>query len=268
MLRMATVPVRLESRNSTKYPPGPSFFGRILSGRAFRQNAADYMEECSRTYGDLVHYRAASYHIYQINHPDLIADYFLKDASKHHRGIVMQRAKTVLGEGLLTSEEPLHMRQRRLAQPAFHRKRIAAYGEVIGSYADKMTRRWQTGTVVDLHSQMLELALVIVGKCLFDVDVQADVKKVEAAVDAFMSFLPLAVLPFSHQIQKLPLPTMRRIRKGQSELDELIYKMIRERRASPGDRGDLLSMLLESGRHRRRRRERKRRHHDRPASAR
>ena len=230
---MATVPVRLTSGPSAKFPPGPSFFGRILSGRAFRQNAADYMEECAQKYGDLVHYRAASYHIYQINHPDLIADYFLKDAGKHHRGIVMQRAKSVLGDGLLTSEEPLHMRQRRLAQPAFHRKRIAAYGEVIGSYADKMTRRWQSGTVMDLHSQMLELALVIVGKCLFDVDVQADVKRVEAAVNAFMSFLPLAVLPFSEQIQKLPLPTMVRIRKGQKELDKLIYRMIAERRAAP-----------------------------------
>ena len=243
---MATVPVRLTTGPSRKFPPGPSFFGRILSGRAFRQNAAAYMEECAHKYGDLVHYRAAAYHIYQLNHPDLVSDFLLKDANKHHRGIVMQRAKAVLGEGLLTSEEPVHMRQRRLAQPAFHRTRIAAYGEVIGSYADKMTRRWQSGTVVDLHAEMLELALVIVGKCLFDVDVQADVKKVEAAVNAFMSFLPLAVLPFSEQIQRMPIPAMKRIRKGQSELDDLIYRMIRERRANPGDRGDLLSMLLES----------------------
>ena len=244
--RMATVPIRLTAGPSPKFPPGPSFFGRLLSGRAFRQNAADYMEECAHKYGDLVHYRAASYHIYQINHPDLVSDFLLKDAAKHYRGIVMQRAKTVLGEGLLTSEEPMHMRQRRLAQPAFHRARIAAYGEVIGSYADRMTRRWQSGTVIDLHAEMLELALVIVGKCLFDVDVKDDVKKVEAAVNAFMTFMPLAVLPFSEQIQKLPLPQMLRIRKGQAELDELIYRMIRERRAAPGDRGDLLSMLLES----------------------
>jgi cytochrome P450 len=243
---MATVPVRLESGSSKKYPPGPTFLGRLITGRVFRQNASGYMQDCAEEYGDLVHYMAATRHIYQINHPDLIADYFLKDASRHHRGVVMQRARTVLGDGLLTSEEPLHMRQRRLAQPAFHRKRIAAYGEVIGNYSEAMTQRWQSGSVVDLHAEMLELALVIVGKCLFDVDVQADVKRVEAAVNAFMSFLPLALLPFSEQIQKWPIPVMRRIRKGQAELDGLIYKMIRERRAEPGDRGDLLSMLLES----------------------
>ena len=248
---MASVPVRLEPAQSSsskvrKYPPGPTLIGRILNGRIFRQNAIEYMQACREEYGDLVHYMAATRHVYQLNHPDLIADYFLKDATKHHRGIVMQRAKTVLGEGLLTSEEPLHMRQRRLAQPAFHRKRIAAYGEVIGSYAERMTGSWQSGMTIDLHGQMLELALLIVGKCLFDVDVQADVKKVETAVNAFMSFLPLALLPFSEQLQKWPLPVMRRIRAGQAELDALIYRMIRERRASPGDRGDLLSMLLES----------------------
>lgn len=243
---MATIPLRLKSAKTTKYPPGPTFLGRLLSGRLFRANAADYMQECADDYGDLVHYMAGNRHVYQINHPDLISDYFLKDAPKHHRGIVMQRAKTVLGEGLLTSEEPLHMRQRRLAQPAFLRKRIAAYGEVIGSYSASMTDRWHSGEVIDLHAEMLELALVIVGKCLFDVDVQSDVKKVESAVNAFMSFLPLALLPFSDQIQKWPIPIMRRIRKGQAELDALIYKMIRERRADPGDRGDLLSMLLES----------------------
>ena len=243
---MATVPLRLQPGRTQEYPPGPSFLGRLFSGRIFRESASDYMQACAREYGDLVHYRAADRHIYQLNHPDLIADYFLKDASRHHRGVVMQRARTVLGHGLLTSEEPLHMRQRRLAQPAFHRKRIAAYGEVIGSYASHMTRQWTSGTEVDLHAEMLELALMIFGKCLFYVDVRSDVKKVEAAVNAFMGFLPLALLPFSEQIQRLPLPTMRRIRHGQAQLDQLIYKMIHERRHAPGDRGDLLSMLMES----------------------
>jgi len=72
------------------------------------------------------------------------------------------------------------------------------------------------------------------------------VKKVSAAVDAFMGFLPLAILPFSEQIQRLPLPAMKRIRKGQADLDAMIYGMIAERRRAPGDRGDLLSMLLEA----------------------
>ena len=61
-----------------------------------------------------------------------------------------------------------------------------------------------------------------------------------------MGFLPIALLPFSTLIQRMPLRTMKRIRKGEADLDAIIYAMIRERRASPGDRGDLLSMLIES----------------------
>ena len=114
---------------------GLRFLSRLLSGRMFRQNAIESMSESARLYGDLVHYTIFGRHIYQLNHPELVEDFLLKDANKHHRGIVMQRAKVVLGEGLLTSEEPLHMRQRRLAQPAFLRQRIAAYGEVIGQNA-------------------------------------------------------------------------------------------------------------------------------------
>ena len=158
----------------------------------------------------------------------------------------MKRAKAVLGEGLLTSEEPLHMRQRRLAQPAFHRNRIAAYAETIGQQSLAMTARWQPNSTLDLREEMLAIALRIVGKCLFDLNVESDaeVKKISAAVDAFMSFLPLAFLPFSDHIMKLPLPTMRRIRKGSAELDAMIYGMIEDRRHDPADRGDLLSMLM------------------------
>ncbi|MDQ2834808.1 MAG: cytochrome P450 [Acidobacteriota bacterium] len=245
---MTEVSLDIRAGRSEKYPAGPPFLPRLLSGRMFRQNATEGMTSSARLYGDLVHYKVFGREIYQLNHPELVEDFFLKDAGKHHRGVVMQRAKLVLGEGLLTSEEPFHMRQRRLAQPAFLRQRIAAYGEVIGDNVLGVSQKWRSGEVMDLHEEMLELALRIVGKCLFDLDVQSrdEVKKISAAVDAFMGFLPLALLPFSKQIQRLPLPAMKRIRKGQIELDGMIYGMIEERRRSPGDRGDLLSMLLEA----------------------
>jgi cytochrome P450 len=245
---MTAVSLDIRVGRQGRYPSGPSSLRRLFSGRMFRQNAIESMGESARLYGDLVHYTIFGRHIYQLNHPELIEDLLVKDANKHHRGIVMQRAKIVLGEGLLTSEQPLHMRQRRLAQPAFLRQRIAAYGEVIGKNAVEISQGWRSGLVRDVHEDMLELALRIVGKCLFDLDVQSqqEVKKVSAAVDAFMEFLPLAILPFSEQIQRLPLPAMRRIRKGQADLDAIIYGMIGERRRSPGDRGDLLSMLLEA----------------------
>ena len=225
-------------------PDGPALLPRLLRGLPFRQNAAAFLKENAEKYGDLVYFETFGIKALQFNHPDLIYDLFVRDAHRHHRGLVMQRSRMVLGNGLLTSEEPLHMRQRRLAQPAFHRQRIAAYGETITHYTRMMTNAWVSGTVVDVHKEMLLLALRIVGKTLFDTEVEGEVHRIAAAVDSFMGFLPLAFLPFPELIQRLPLPAMRRIREGRAGLDELIYRMIRERRAEPGDRGDLLSMLL------------------------
>jgi cytochrome P450 len=232
------------TRPGARYPDGPRFARRLISGDLFRQSAADFMLNTARRFGDLNHYTGFGRHIFQFNHPELIEDLLLRDAGRHHRGLVMQRAKLVLGQGLLTSEAPLHLRQRRLAQPAFHRQRIAAYGQTIATYAAEMSTRWESGTVMDLHPEMLLLALRIVGKTLFDTNVETEVQQIAEAVDSFMGFLPLAFLPFPEVILNLPLPAMKRIRHGQAYLDGLIYRMIAERRKDPRDRGDLLSMLL------------------------
>ena len=232
------------TRPGARYPDGPRFARRLISGDVFRQSAADFMLNTARRFGDLNHYTGFGRHIFQFNHPELIEDLLLRDAGRHHRGLVMQRAKLVLGQGLLTSEAPLHLRQRRLAQPAFHRQRIAAYGQTIATYAEEMSTRWKSGTVLDLHPEMLLLALRIVGRTLFDTNVETEVQQIAEAVDSFMGFLPLAFLPFPEVILNLPLPAMKRIRQGQAYLDRLIYRMIAERRKDPRDRGDLLSMLL------------------------
>jgi cytochrome P450 len=225
-------------------PPGPAFWPRLLKGGPFREDAASFMKSNAEQFGDLVSFQTLGVRVLQFNHPELIHELLVRDAPHHNRGLVMQRSKMVLGNGLLTSEEPLHMRQRRLAQPAFHRQRVGAYGAVISHSTQRMTESWQSGSVLDLHAEMLLLALRIVGKTLFDTEVEGEVHKIAAAVDSFMGFLPLAFLPFPWLVQRLPLPAMRRIHRGRIELDELIYRMIAERRADNRDRGDLLSMLL------------------------
>jgi cytochrome P450 len=235
----------IRTRPGSSYPPGPPFLPRLLSGRVFRQSTVEFLTDNARRYGDLVHYRAFKRQIFQFNHPDLIQELLVNDEPRNRRGIVMQRSRFILGDGLLTSEEPLHMRQRRMAAPAFHRARIAAYGDIIARYAVEMTARWRPGPL-NIHPEMLLLTLRIVGKCLFDTDAKEKVQSISSAVDAFMGFLPLVFMPFSKLIERLPFGPMAGIRKGGADLDAIIYGMIAERRKSPGDRGDLLSMLLEA----------------------
>ncbi len=219
---------------------------RVLSGELFRENATEYLLHNAQRYGDLVRFRALGREVLQFNHPELISDMLVRNERLHQRNLVMQRSKSILGEGLLTSEEPLHMRQRRLAQPAFHRARIHAFGEVIASSTALSTSGWRDNTTIDMHGEMLLLALRIVGRTLFSMDFEEDIESIAAAVDAFQSFLPLAFLPVPHLLQRLPIASMRRIRQGRDHMDTLIYRVIAERRADPRDRGDLLSMLLAS----------------------
>jgi cytochrome P450 len=231
---------------STHYPPGPSYRDRLRNPGLLKLSTHEFLERNARTFGDLVHYKAFGRHVFQFNHPEMVQDVLVRDAAMQHRGIVMQRAKFVLGEGLLTSEEPVHMRQRRLVQPGFHRQRIAAYGETMLQFADEMMERWQSGSSFDVHRSMLELTLRITGKCLFDSNVESDVKTISDSVTAFMGFLPLAFLPYPHLLLKIPFGFIGRIQKSQKKLDSLIYTMIADRRSSGIDHGDLLSMLLAS----------------------
>ncbi len=240
----------IHSAPGARYPDGPTFVARVLAGDLFRLNPLPFITRSAREHGDLVHLRAAGRHVFQANHPDLVQELLLTDARHHHRGVVMQKAQLVLGQGLLSSEDPHHMRQRRLAQPAFHRDRIAAYGSVIGEYTRQMLEQWQSGTVRDLHDDMQVLSLRIVSKTMFDMDMEADSRSIGESIEAFMAFLPLAFLPASELLYKLPLPMMHRIRRSRQELDTLIYVLIAERRADgptvAESRGDLLSMFMQS----------------------
>ncbi len=242
----AAPPPDLRPVPGSPYPGGPTYFSRILRGDLFKLDALQYIQKCATQFGDLLHYKAAGFHIYQANHPDLVHDLLITDARRHHRGIVMQKARFILGDGLLSSEDPFHMRQRRLAQPAFHRDRVAAYGRVIGSYAAQLTAQWQEGAVRDVYADMQTLSLRIVGKTLFDSELESVNRRVAESVDAFMSFLPLAFLPASELLLRypVPLPMLTRIRRSQRELDAIIREMIEDHRAEGRDRGDLLSMLL------------------------
>ena len=93
---------------------------------------------------------------------------------------------------------------------------------------------------------MMRLTLGVVGKTLFGTDVEVHAPEVGAAMTAVMGSFWTLMLPFAHLIERLPVPLLRRTRAARAELDAIIYGMIAERRRSPGDRGDLLSMLLEA----------------------
>ena len=111
-------------------------------------------------------------------------------------------------------------------------------------YAIRTRERWQDGATLDISEEMMRLTLGIVGKTLFDADVESDSGEVGEAMTVVMDLFNTITIPFFELLQKLPLPQLRRFDAAKVKLDAIIFRLIDERRRSAEDRGDLLSMLL------------------------
>jgi cytochrome P450 len=160
--------------------------------------------------------------------------------------------RPVLGDGLLTSEKETHERQRRLLAPAFAPKRIAGYAatmaERTGRFVDALAERAASGeTRIDVADAMMRLTFEIVGKTLFDAEVVGDATDVGEAITTAMRIAMdqlASVIPIPPAI---PTADNRRYGRAVARLDDVVYRIIRERKAQGGDRGDVLSTLLEGG---------------------
>jgi cytochrome P450 len=230
----------------SSYPPGPK--RKLLGGNFldFRRDSLSFLQKVAREHGDIVYFRLGGQETFFLNHPEHIKDVLVTHQQNFMKGRALQRSKRLLGEGLLTSEGEFHRRQRRLAQPAFHRQRISSYAGVMTGYAARISARWQDGEQLDISEEMMRLTLAIVGKTLFDADVEAEAGEIGAALTEVMNLFGVLLMPYSELLEKLPLrlPHVRRFQRAKDRLDTTIYRLIAERRRSAVDCGDLLSMLL------------------------
>ncbi len=233
------------SKNLTFPGPQRTLPGaRLLDYFAFRRDPLRFLAQLARDYGDVAQFHIGPQRVFLLNHPALIKDVLVTHQDSFMKGRALQRAKRLLGEGLLTSEGAHHRRQRRLAQPAFHRQRIESYGAVMVDYAARSGERWRDKETLDIAHEMMRLTLAIVGQTLFAADVESEADEIGGALTEIMELFQLLMLPYAEYLEKLPLPAMRRFQRARAQLDSVIYRIIEERRRGGKDRGDLLSMLL------------------------
>ncbi len=212
-----------------------------------RRDPIALFRSAAATYGDIVRLPLGSHPVYLINDPEIIKDVLVTRQKQFKKGRGLERAKSLLGEGLLTSEGERHLRQRRMIQPAFHRQLVAAFGEAMTHYAEQTGARWRAGEIVDMSREMMSLTLAIVGKTLFDTEIRSEADEIGGAMEDVIALFHLLMLPFAEFLEKLPLPAVLRYRRARARLDATIFRFITEHRASAESgevRGDLLSMLL------------------------
>src|ERR687893_2546146 len=224
-------------------PPGPK--GHLLGDnlREYARDPLGFLSGCAQEYGNVVELHFMGQTLYLLSDPGLIEYVLVENNRNFSNTRILKRNRRLLGEGLLTSEGEFWRRQRRLAQPAFHRKRVAAYGEVMAAFAERSLEAWRDGQTIDVHEEMMHLTLEIVAKCLFDADVGTRATEVaramKVALEDFSSQRRLIRIPKS-----IPTPHNIRFEMAARRLDEVIGTIIENRRKGEEDWGDLLSMLM------------------------
>jgi cytochrome P450 len=234
-------------------PPGPRLGPLELARMLRRRRITELLERASRQAPELAHFRMGFEHAYLVSTPELVRELFGPLGRVTAKGRGLEQARLLLGDGLLTSEGELHRRQRRLVQPAFHASRTAAYADVMRAEAAALPARagWTDGAVRDVAVDMADLTLRIVGRTLFATDLAADSPAVAGALAELLGRFQRVMLPGGPLLNRLPLPSTRRVQAAIAELDGVVRRLIAEHRADARQDsllGELLAARDESGR--------------------
>jgi cytochrome P450 len=221
------------------------FFG---GGSAAR--AVAFLEKTATTHGPVSSFRVLNQRICLVNDAELIKQILVTDQASYTRDSGALMLRELVGDGLLTSEEPRHRERRRVIQPAFHRAQIGSYATAMVTATERAAVGWQAGQSIDIGGEMKRLTLSIVGAALFGMDFGASTERVaEILQRAIRRGAKVAVL--------LPLlePWLVRYRQwrphGRSlffhaerkELEQIIQPILQSRRSERAR--DLMSLLLD-----------------------
>jgi cytochrome P450 len=184
-----------------------------------------------------------------VNDPEWINEILINQAGSFVKERTLRRMKILLGEGLITSDDPIHMRQRRIAAPAFHRQRIAGYAGQMVANAVTLRDSWSDGEELDISAAMMRLSLQIIARTLFDQEVTPEVLSVADEVNTIMGLYNfLVAFPKLESVLHWPIPGVMQFRRSRARLDAIVQRMIADRRALTRDelerRNDLMSMLI------------------------
>lgn len=234
------------SRIAPLMPGGDFYFGQV---RHLRRDPLGLFVSAMRDHGEVVRMQFGPMTVHLIADPAGVS-HVLKDNHKNYgkgsRGFI--KLRDILGNGLLTSEGDFWLRQRRIAQPAFHREKITALGEIMRKLALETAERWEkdhtNGEPFDVAREMMRLTLSIVGWTLLSMNISEEADAVGKALTHILHatnerITKLVELPLS-----VPTPKNRAYVQARSVLDGVVYRAIEERRKSNESKNDFLSLLM------------------------
>jgi len=242
-------PMHRRSKLHAPSPPGHFLLGNV---RALRQDLLGTFSTWRAEYGDLVRYRVGSRRQHLISHPELVREVFVHGRQTYDRpgqDTPPRGLRLVINTGLLGTNGAFWLRQRRMMQPIFHRRRIAKMAQTMTDCGEEMLARWANyapNQPIDLAKEMMAVTLDIISQTMFGAKVMGHMDKVEQALRIVLRFaFDSMQKPFFIPLA-WPTARNREFKRAIKSLDEVIYGIIEQRRASTEEHDDLLAMLLEA----------------------
>ncbi len=231
-------------QQKTTLPPGPKALPIVGNLLDFRGGQLAFVQRLHDTYGDMATIHMGKRPFVLLFRPEYIR-YLLTENPRNFKTLQSGGdLPEVLGEGLLTIEGEAHRQQRRLVQPAFHRKRVEGYADDMARFTLDMVETWQANEEIDIARAMQALTLRIVAKSLFNIELSSQIDALGTHFTNMIEHRRGVLARILNVYLDLPFTLYGKRMRARRNIDTLIYKLIAERRASGRDEGDVLSMLL------------------------
>jgi cytochrome P450 len=232
-----------------KMPPGPRGWNTLGFLRPSADGVIGFLLGTSRRYGPVAGFRVLGARVYIVDEPALIEEILVRRQHEFVRDTGATLLRELVGDGLVTSEEPRHRERRRMLQPAFHRAQIATYAHSMVSETVHLADGWAARSSIDIAAEMRRLTLAVVGTALFGADMgqRADdvagvlgrvIKKASLIAPLLALGEPL-VAAYRRRFPRRPSLFFRRERR---DLEAIIAPIVAQRRADGGR--DIVSLLL------------------------
>ncbi len=224
-------------------PPGPRG-GRLWHLIARLRDFPGLLEELHDGYGDIVRYRVMNREFCAVADPGMIREILVTQRESFHKTAGYKNLRPFGNPTIVTADGAEHGRRRKLYQPSFGSRGMAAYSEIMLERASAMRESWRDGQTVDVAAEMRDLAMGIAVTAFFGRDMRVDPRIGTAVLDGILRDFVLGVLPFTGLLRALPLPGKRRAERAWGALDEIVHEAIRRARRAGGERADMISLLV------------------------
>jgi cytochrome P450 len=247
------------ARVSKSAVPGPRRWSPFGSLPQLQRDPLGTFLRAREDYGDAVKFRAGMWFAYLLSHPDAIKHVLQDNAPNYRKGFTYDSLKPLIGLGLLTNEGELWLRQRRLAQPAFHHQRLGGLADVMTAPVEHMLARWRDTAApgpIDVADEMTRLTMQVITRALLGSSLGADATRVNQAVTVGQEHVNWRITHLISLPERYPTPRNLRFKRALRVLDAAVYSLIEQRRMvedeaivsrdESGTSTDLLSLLMEA----------------------